>query len=231
LAYKTTSSHLDNGLVGLGTWCRLSGGEPGRFQTYGLGPTDEEIIRLPNAQIKKERDDSSFKEAAARAYGFWTNSSTSGKSDYLDRKDVGYYGIRFRQGQYENVAVVPMYDIDGWLWNYQLLNPDGSKRDLKGGRIEGLFHSLGSFSDSLRVGVAESYVTAATCMENTGIPCICCFGCNNIKNVISVLADRYPRLRFTIFADNDRHLDQNQGVLKAQEVCEIYSGRVSTCHS
>jgi hypothetical protein len=57
LTYKTTSSHLDNGLVGLGTWCRLSGREPGKFQTYGLGPTDEEIIRLPNAQIKKERDD------------------------------------------------------------------------------------------------------------------------------------------------------------------------------
>lgn len=120
-----------------------------------------------------------------------------------------------------------MYDVDGWLWNYQLLNPDGSKRDYKGGRIEGLFHSLGSLSDGLHVGVAESYVTAATCMENTGIACICCFGCNNIKHAITALADRYPKLRFTIFADNDRHLDQNQGVLKALESREIYPGRVS----
>ncbi|CDZ80201.1 DNA primase TraC [Candidatus Rubidus massiliensis] len=124
-----------------------------------------------------------------------------------------------------------MYDIDGWLWNYQLLNPDGSKRDHKGGRIEGLFHSLGSLSDNLHVGVAESYVTAATCMENTGITCICCFGCNNIKNVISALANRYTKMQFTIFADNDRHLSQNQGALKAQEAREIYPGRVSIpCH-
>ncbi|CDZ80202.1 hypothetical protein BN1013_00708 [Candidatus Rubidus massiliensis] len=52
LVYKTTTSHLDNGLVGLGTWCRLTGGEQESFQTYGLGPTDDEIIKLSNTQPK-----------------------------------------------------------------------------------------------------------------------------------------------------------------------------------
>lgn len=69
-------------------------------------------------------------------------------------------------------------------------------------------------------------MTAATCMENTGITCVCCFGCNNMKGVVSLLLSMYQDKRIAIFADNDRHLEKNEGVLKAQEARKLGGDRV-----
>jgi len=149
LVYKTGSRVLDNGLTGLQTWFRGLQGVTDRFLTYGLGPQEGEIIGKPNtaasaAASATKKDMSSYEDAAGRrAYGFWQHSNVSGRSVYLERKSVGYYGIRFRDAEpYGAVAVVPMYDTAGRLWNYQLLNPDGTKRHHKNTRTEGLFHAL-----------------------------------------------------------------------------------------
>lgn len=230
LAYISTTEKLNNGFLGIKTSLRGLNG-PRKYSSYGQWPNGGEqlsaVVNSTDQASRSETDHSIYEQAARRAYGFWQNSSSVGFSDYLNRKGVGSYGIRFRSSeQYGNVAVIPMFDIEGRLWSYQLLNPDGTKRHPKEGRIEGLFHLLLRPFESEAIGIAESYATAATCMQLSGIPVACAFSCHNLSSVAWMLKSRYPNSKLIIFADNDRHLDRNQGLLMAQEVQKICNGSV-----
>lgn len=222
LAYKTASKILDNGLLGLATWCRGVNGEKS-YQSYGFNRREGEVsprIDKPEIQFTCKSGES-HEVAARKALGFWEHSLVHGSSDYLAKKRVGCYGLRFRNSDvYGRVAVVPLLDIAGKLWNYQLLNPDGSKRFAKDARTEGLFQALAPLIDGKPIGIAESYATAATCYELTAIPVVCAFSCHNLPIVAKLLKSKYPSSSFIVFADNDRHLSSNQGVLKAQEACK-----------
>jgi phage/plasmid primase-like uncharacterized protein len=233
LTYKTRTKKLNNGLTGVQTWFRGPQGESSSFQTYGMGPQEnEEIIRLETVVEAEQNVDTSKHDVAGRkAYGFWQYSAISGRSEYLERKKVGCYGIRFRNSeQYGDVAVVPMIDMLGRLWNYQLLNPDGTKRQPKDARTEGLFHAIGDLINGQPLGIAESYVTSASCFELTGIPIVCAFCCQNLQAIAKMLRQRYPNSPLIIFADNDKHLEErggtNQGVIKALETLNLIKERI-----
>lgn len=229
LSYRCTSRRLNNGLLGLGTWYRGHSGEEECFQTYRLWPdTDNPKIQVPSTNENQTSESRPcFDLATRKAYGFWMYSALTGKSDYLDEKGVRYYSLRFRSGKYGNVAVVPMRDESNRLWSYQLLNPDGSKRFAKGAEILGLQHALGRLVNSKHIGVSESYVTAATCMELAGIPTVCAFSGENLIHVSKILRKQYRNSHIYIFSDNDRHLSQNRGIQKAQEVCKALNKRVT----
>jgi putative DNA primase/helicase len=146
---------------------------------------------------------------------FWEYSDRTGESDYLRRKWVGYYGIRFRHNDYGRVAVIPLRDVDGKLWSYQLLNADGTKRVPKNVRVSGLFHILQPFVNGQSISLAESYVVAATCYETMGLPAVTAISSSNLERVAMILRNKYPNSRIIILADNDRHLEQNKGVQAA----------------
>lgn len=222
-AYTTKQNSLRDGRVGFVTICR---GRNGRVikSTYGVAAEVNEhapiILNPPiSDQIKGELQ--KHEMAAKKAYGFWMHSNSTGTSDYLDSKKVGYYGIRFRNNKYGKIAVVPMRDIDGRLWSYQLLNPKTdptvkNKIFATDSRTKDLFHFLKPIVDGQPFGIAESYVTAATCLELTGLSMVCVFSSNNLKACSLILRKRYPNSKIILFADNDRHLAENKGVLKAQ---------------
>jgi len=218
-SYIANTEQLSNGLLGIRTSFRGQNGF-GNIKTYGLPPFGNESVSFTSYSMTNEAPKEELETAARRAYGFWNHSNTQGLSDYLERKGVGSYGIRFRNSeQYGNVAVVPMFDEHGKLWSYQLLNPDGTKRHPKGCRTAGLFHKLGKLLNGERVGIAESYVTAATCMELSGVPMVCAFTSENLVAVSQAIRSLFPASHIILFADNDRHLEktgnQNVGLLKA----------------
>lgn len=218
LSYKTSSRPMDNGLLGIATWCRNIEGAPSNYQTYGHSQQDGELpLAIKPVRNSIPTGHEKYLDAAKRAYGFWQHSAVQGTSDYLIRKDVGSYGIRFRENNYGRVAIVPLFDFKGRLWNYQLLNSDGTKRFAKNARTEGLFHCLAPLVDSKPFGLAESYATAATCYELTGVPTVCAFSCHNLPKVAEIIGSLFSASPMIVFADNDRHLLENQGVLKANE--------------
>jgi phage/plasmid primase-like uncharacterized protein len=226
LCYKTTSTLMKNDLLGLATWCRGIHGDA-KFKNYGLNRGEnDQVTVIENPQIQLDSAPNERHELAAKkAYGFWNNSSHQGFSDYLDKKGVGSHGLRFRESvEFGRVAVAPMLDASGHLWSYQLLNPDGTKRHPKDSRTEGLFHCLTPLLNGSTFGIAESYVTAATCYELTGIPTVCAFSCHNLVSVAKSLRQKYRDSRIVFFADNDRHIESNQGVLMAQEAFDAIDG-------
>jgi phage/plasmid primase-like uncharacterized protein len=164
LSYKTTQSILNNGMVGLATWCRCQGGIIKTHKTYGL-PQSSDVNEMSSLRTQDPMRDF---ELAKKSELFWEYSDLVGESTYLRRKGVGYYGIRFRNNAYGHVAVIPLRDSENKLWSYQLLNADGTKRVPKAIKVGGLFHILHPFINGQPIGLAESYVVAATCYETIG---------------------------------------------------------------
>lgn len=210
-AYKTVSRKLNNGMTGLITWCRGINGKISTYKTYGLPPDGSESTCY-TTMVEKE---AVFYAASDAIQKFWDLSLLYGESDYLKKKGVGAYRIRFRDNQYGKVAVVPIKDIKNTLCSYQILNSNGSKAFAKGIRLSGLFHRLTELVDGSPIGIAESYVTAATCLEITGLSMVTAFTSGNLEQVAVGLQQEYPNSPLLIFADNDRHLAVNKGVCDA----------------
>jgi phage/plasmid primase-like uncharacterized protein len=225
LCYKTTQSQLNNGMTGLATWCRCQGGVIKTFKTYGLRPTRHSEVN--NAFVQNiegyEQADTAVRR---RSELFWEYSERVGESDYLKRKGVGYYGIRFRNNAYGQVAVVPLCDGDNRFWSYQLLNADGTKRVPKNIKISGLFHVLQPFINGQPIALAESYVVAATYYETMGLPAVTAISSSNLERVAMILRDKYPNSRIVVLADNDRHLEVNKGV---QAACLVKTRLGNNC--
>lgn len=219
-AYKTLSRQLNNGMTGLITWCRSESGRVSTHKTYGLASQNvaKKAIQNESQQILEENIE------IMRIQKFWEFSSPYGESDYLKRKGVKSHRIRFRVNHYGNVAVVPMMNTQGQLRGYQILNGDGSKVFAKGIRINGLFYALTDLKDNLAIGIAESYVTAATSFQLLPMPLVTAFTGDNMEHVAAALRECYPNSPLVIFADNDRHLSENKGMMCAKRALKRVEG-------
>lgn len=216
-AYKTFANKLDNGGYGLVTVAKVHG-KKHKFATLPELESRTPFVFRLSQSFKTSKPLKDYDKAARKAELLWSYSVNSGQADYLARKGVGAYGIRFKEtDKYGRCAVVPMRDIEDKLFNLQFLNANGSKIFVSEARVNGLFHCLAPIVNGKPFGIAESYVTAATCLELSGLPTACCFGCNNMERVAKELSNKYPASPVIFFADNDRHLDENQGILKATQ--------------
>lgn len=235
-AYKTFVNELRGGGQGIITLAKVHG-QDHRLETLpSKGFSEPSLFRLsPSSKEEQERISADelkkHKEAAKKARGFWGYSLISGQSDYLMLKGVGSYDIRFRVNEYGKVAVIPMRDSAGALWNYQLLNSDGTKLFSKEGRVDGLIHCLAPLVDGKLIGIGESYVTSATCLELSGVPTVCAFSSTNLSAVTKIILEKYPKSQIVIFADNDRHHEQsgkpNEGRLKALQAQKLSETRIA----
>jgi phage/plasmid primase-like uncharacterized protein len=212
VCYQTKKNQLRNGLVGLVTWARKDGGEEKIHKTYG------QDFLVPGPLEPNKTESRGRSEDIEKAEEFWQMSDELGEAEYLLRKGVGYYGIRFRCTEFGKVAIIPMRDIKGQLWSYQIINADGSKRYAKDIETKSLLHMLHRPIDGFPIGVAESYVTAATCFELTGLAMVTAFCANNLKAASMALRTKFPNSLIIIFGDNDRHLQENKGKMAAVAV-------------
>lgn len=220
-AYKTVSRQLNNGMTGLMTWCRSQGGKVSQHKTYGYSFQGNEVEKALQALTQSILKEKKFEQDLRKIQKFWDLSSPTGESDYLRRKGVKAHGIRFRENSY---GVIPMKDVYGQLKGYQILNANGSKVFAKSIRLAGLFHALTDLMDNVPIGIAESYVTAATCYELLPMPTITAFTSENLEKTTELLRERYPNSPLVIFADNDAHLAQNKGLLSAKKALKKAQG-------
>lgn len=229
-AYKTVSRKLNNGMTGLMTWCRSGNGQIQTYKTYGHPPQEDNQKTMsfgisPATACPALTEGGKYMEInMTKIQRFWNLSSPVGVSDYLMRKGVSPHRIRFRENPYGKVAVIPMTDINGCLKGYQILNADGSKAFAKGIHLMGLFHRLTDLIDNVAIGIAESYVTAATCHSLLPMPMVTAFTGDNMQHVATALRGRYPNSPLVIFADNDSHLTENKGMLNAAKALEEAKG-------
>lgn len=196
-----------------------------------------EYERRRKAAAEQARDDArqAAEACAKRAAAMWEKLPDSGKSEYLDRKGVRAYGVRFTRG----TVVVPLYhsapgegtDALGLkLVGLQFIDPAGDKKFLTGTPKKGAFHWLGrvpsdgSLTCDSGIVVAEGYATGASVHMATGLPVAVAFDAGNLLPVARALRAAFPQSRICVAGDDDRETDGNPGLSKAKAAAEAVGG-------
>ncbi|WP_444904204.1 PriCT-2 domain-containing protein [Microbulbifer sp. CnH-101-E] len=125
-----------------------------------------------------------------------------------DRPKYNY----FKKGYF----AIPVTDIDGVIWNLQTITPNGKKLFLREGRKSGLFLLLGKLDPRKPLILSEGFSTGASAFEATGCSVLICFDSGNLLPVAAQIRERFPDQHLVFAADNDLHLDVNEGVEKAR---------------
>ena len=139
---------------------------------------------------------------------------------YLDSREVQPHGLRSADG----LLVMPLYDMDGELWSVQLINGEGKKKFLPGGRVAGCFYPMGK-SNGTTV-ICEGFATGASIHEATGMAVLVAHSAGNLKAVAEALRAKHPDERILIAADDDWQTKGNPGITKAGEAAQAAGATV-----
>lgn len=175
-----------------------------------LNKEQAEALRKRLAEDRRRTDGerkAEIERAAKRATEAWKRYQPTGESEYLQRKGVGAYGVRFTPS---GALIIPLLDVHNNIHGLQVVR--GKSRAV--GKLEkeywpsGLekkakFHLIGMPQDGCIILVAEGYATAASLHACTGLPVAVAFDANNLAAVAGALAKRYKGLRILVCADDD----------------------------
>lgn len=144
----------------------------------------------------------------------WRKAQELNSNDhpYLRKKNVGAYGVR----KYNEDLLIPVLTADGALVGLQKIQPNGSKRFVKGTQKSGNFHTITGNQD--RVLLCEGYATGASLFEATADTVVIAFDSGNLLDVSRSIRAQYPNCKLILCADNDLAsiTGTNVGIEKAQ---------------
>jgi len=178
------------------------------------------------SEQKKKREEEQ-NEAARRAENIWQAASTTGRSNYIDRKGIRSFGARFS----EDCLVIPIRTSDGKLSSLQFIDSDGTKRFLAGGRIEGCYTRISKAGSPLETFlICEGYATGASLHQATDLPVAIAFNAGNLSAVAQEIRRKYADAKIIICADNDAWTERpvkNPGVTYASRAAELVGAGVA----
>jgi len=168
-----------------------------------------------------QQQEQTAKRAAALIHG---SEDAPASHRHLNRKNVQAHGLRYSaqpvaispwRDSAADVLIVPLRDIDGTLWNAQLIDASGATDFLKDGRVKGCFYVIGKSAASglnptgLNL-ICEEFATAATCFEAMDVPAAVAFDGGNLPTVAKALHAAHPRAKFIVCGnDNWKAQDPN----------------------
>jgi putative DNA primase/helicase len=189
-------------------------------------PKHRATIKELDKLQKQEKERQYAYAAAACSRTWWYCMTVKGSSQYLARKQVAAFGLRYSNDS----VVIPLRDVAGKLWSFQYIHANGTKIFSKGGKTRGCFHTIGEICEiDDTVFIGEGYATMASIYMATGVTCVVAFNAGNLEPVIEVLRRQFPRLAITIAADDDRwkpHIG-NIGRIKAIEAAKRFGCAVA----
>jgi|DEB0MinimDraft_10_1074344.scaffolds.fasta_scaffold02365_10 phage/plasmid primase-like uncharacterized protein len=131
------------------------------------------------------------REAMAKSLEVWEKCNETGKSEYLDRKQIEPCGARF----FGSTLVIPMVR-EGKIRSLQSIANDGFKKFLKGGEVSGCYFLIGG---SGKLALVEGFATGASVHMATGWHVAVCFSASNLIKA----APYFRKKDCIICADND----------------------------
>lgn len=148
-------------------------------------------------------------EAMARARAEWDNARpANAHHPYLVSRGVPAFDLRqCRRGS----LLIPLYAHDEVV-NLQRILPDGTKRFLKGGQVQGAYALLGRPVPGGRLFICEGWATGATLHHLTGDPVACAMHAGNLMAVAGAMRVALNgSLDLVIAGDDDRMTVGNPG--------------------
>ncbi len=170
-----------------------------------LSDAEWQTLKKAIAQAKQQAATEKAAEAEQahrQAVNLWQTATPANPAHpYLKRKQVGAYGIQ----QSGNLLLIPLCDLDGTLHSVQTIDTDGNKRFLAGTPKRGKFHLIGdTLTHPQGVYLCEGYATGASLYEAYHLPVLVCFDAGNLLPVAQAYRARFPQVKLTVCADNDR---------------------------
>lgn len=169
-----------------------------------LSTQERKALQREWHQARERRDTeraNTERQTALYAAELWRKAAIAdAQHPYIARKMIDPAPLRQSNG----LLLVPLTGSDGMLWNLQRIYPNGDKRFLRGGRIDGLFAIVGQFEPGTGEAVfVEGYATGDTVHRAVGLPVIVTFNTSNLPKVARLWAEGRPDLDYTVFADDD----------------------------
>jgi putative DNA primase/helicase len=216
--YQLHELRTDSGdtlLVGsFGVW---RGNDPGSqkvaLTNHSLTREQQQALRdriREDQKREQARRRGQGERAARRAGAMWQRLSQSGECDYLARKQVQGFGVRYSE---RGAMAIPLLDVHGTVHGLQLIYPRGHESAKKLGRDKdfwptGLvkqahFFLIGSPAAARVLLLAEGYATGASLHMATGLPVAIAFDAGNLLHVAKALHARYPAVKILVCADDD----------------------------
>ncbi len=186
-----------------------------------MTPDEREAHRQRVEAMRKQREADTAerqRHTAFLAAQRWKAATPATEHPYLSAKGVLAHGVKV-----DGVALlIPMRDAAGTLHNLQVIDPEGGKRFLFGGRMKGCYHSIGK-PDGLLI-VCEGYATGASIHQATGQAVAVAFNANNLRTVAEALHTKYPEMRLVLAGDDDWQTEGNPGITKATDAARAVDG-------
>jgi len=182
-----------------------------------------ERARIEAAQTQRAAEQQRRQaRARGRAAALWDRArpAVDARHPYLVKKQVPAIGLR----QLGDWLVAPVRDGAGALLSLAFLNPEGGKKFLKDGAVEGGHHWLGDPAGARMLLVCEGYATGASLHAAGGRPVAIAFSGGNLFPVARDLHRRYPDAALVIAGDDDRYTTGNPGRRHAEEAARWVNG-------
>lgn len=144
----------------------------------------------------------------------WTGSGIKDFFDDLPRPRPDHLRITVYPA---NALIIPMRDIDGFMWAVQVIDDKGEKLFPKYGRKSGCFHILGNLTGSSDQGspiaYAEGYATASSVFEAMGgaMPVVVTLDSGNLGKVVAQFRKKYCENLHLVCGDDDKSKPENPG--------------------
>lgn len=196
---------------------------------HALTPAERRAImdKANEAEARRKAETKAKQDAAAKqAQALWKAAiSADPAHGYLAAKGLAPFGIR----QSGAALLVPMFDPAFRIWNLQRIAPDGGKRFLPGGRIDGLFwphvmHLADGRPSPGPLVIGEGFATVAAIHEATGYAVAAAMSARNLEPVAKAMRGLFPVRQIIIAADDDCHLAENIGLGFATRAAESIGG-------
>jgi putative DNA primase/helicase len=206
-----------------GNWCAGSAVKAGR--------PDVAAIAARKAQEREARD-ARHRKAETQAKWLW-QASLPARADhpYLAGKRMAPTLAGLDPNAPQIVVrvmgddlLIPMHVAEDRLVNIQRIAPDGQKRFLTGGQLEGAFWYAGRLKEAPIIAIGEGFATMAAVRLSTGLPVIAAMSAANLEAVALATHARWPIARLILCADMDTGQRGNIGLEKANAAAAAVPG-------
>ncbi len=206
-----------------------------------MSPEEREVMRARQEEGKRRAAEvaaNAARRAAKRADGLFQRMPEKGRSDYLDRKQI--VGFRVRYAPRTGAVLVPMSNARDDIVGLQVIYPSKQQdtgRDKcywpYGMSKEGAFHLVGPDADpGDPVLICEGYATGASLHMATSLTVAVAFDAGNLLAVCKAMRERFAGRPLIICRDDDWKTTKpngdawNPGEDKANNAALIVGGQV-----
>lgn len=187
-------------------WCNWETGDQGTATdapSDQFAPQEKEALSRRMEAMKAQRDKERLArhaEAAQKAADIFAASPPCTEHPYLAAKGITALGdIRSGRG---DELLLPVLSSKGTVQSIQRVFPDGTKRFLTGGKVEGGSFLIPGDANKPLI-ICEGYATGASIHLAGGYPVLVAFSANNLPAVAAQARSRYPHRAIIICGDAD----------------------------